>query len=591
MKLNQLSLIFIGSLLLALGVNAWMLFDIQQQQHKMDLAHQQHIQSINLTARIENDIHQLSQFVRAYLSTGESIYLRYYYDLLDIRKGIKPEPEQYTELYWHEVIAEQRSHNFERDKGEKQSLIQKLIDLSFTLEEAKRFEKILAISDQMAQREQQAFTVKQELQHTKQGVWDSNTDQMAVAMNAINNPNYLQLNNELLYQVGMLTAITNERTQQQADKAKQQVYQAIHYAILTVLASIVLLFAMGYFISKRIVFPLNKIIEASNKLEQNQYDTRAHIGKSISELRHLARNFNEMAANIETDVWHRSQIEQELIGEKVKVEETHQQIQDSINYASLIQKALIPSEEAMNAFFKEQTHIWLPKDVVGGDIYLFTPLRNEEESLLMIIDCTGHGVPGAFLTMLIKAIHQQIITTLKHRQGEISPAKLLTEFNITLKHLLKQDKEQPQPQGRLAIQHHHDVGFDGAIIYCDKQRNLVRFAGAHTPLFYINGPELNVIKGDRQSIGYRNSKVDAVFTDHDVIATPYTIFYLTTDGYLDQNGGVKNLPFGKKRFHEVILQHYDIALNHQRDMFLTALHKHQLEEPQTDDITLLAFRL
>jgi serine phosphatase RsbU (regulator of sigma subunit) len=337
------------------------------------------------------------------------------------------------------------------------------------------------------------------------------------------------------------------------------------------------------------LLPLKKLLQASNNLQHNHYDTRVYIGKAVQEVDQIARNVNEMAASIETDMMHRSIMEQDILEEKRRTEEVHQQLQDSIRSAAQIQHTLPASDEILNTFFHEQFHIWKPKDVVGGDIYLFSTLRHEGEGILMMIDCTGHGVPGAFLTMLAQAVYQQLITNLMNRQGEISPAKLLSEFNTMLKKLLKQETNHNKPL--TDKNNYHDVGLDAGIVYCDKQRNLVRFAGAHTPLFYLNGTELNVIKGDRHSLGYRSSRADLTFSDHDVIATPFTTFYLTTDGYLDQNGGEKDLPFGKKRFEKIIAEQHQRSLIQQKNNFLKALQDHQKDNHQTDDITLLAFRL
>lgn len=591
MKLVHLSLAFITALLLALGVNAWMLFGIEDQQKQVEQVMSNRKDSVALTSRIENDTHQLSQFVRAYTSTGNTNYLLYYYDLIAIRKGTKPEPEDYDSQYWYEVTTGVREHLFERPPSKSKSLFQQLANLSFSPQETEYLGKILDISEQMARTEQIAFAATQGLYDPKtQTFVDEGEPQISFAIGLVNNPDYLRLNSELLYQVKNLTKETDQRTKVQVQTAQAQVVTATRYAILTVIISATLLFGMGYVVFKRILSPLAKLLEASNKLQYNQYDTRASIGKAVKEIDQIARNFNEMAANIEADITHRTLIEHELMREKSKAEEARQQLQDSINSAALIQQTLTPKDEALNAFFTEQMHIWQPKDVVGGDIYLFTTLRHEEESLLMVIDCTGHGVPGAFLTMLIKAIHQQLVTNLKHRQGEVSPAKLLAEFNVTLKRLLKQEEEQ-QKTLRAQKSNYHDVGFDGAIVYCDKQRNLVRFAGAHTSLYYLNGSDLNIVKGDRQSIGYRQSRVDFEFNEYDLIATPYSVFYLTTDGFIDQNGGSKGLPFGKKRFEKIMLDYGDQALVRQRTIFLKEHQAYQQGENQTDDITLLAFRL
>jgi serine phosphatase RsbU (regulator of sigma subunit) len=591
MKLSTLSHAFISSALLAFALNAWMLWSIQEQQKQVDYANQHRIDSLALTKRIENDIDHLSQFVRAYTSTGVTAYLMYYYDLRDIRKGLQPEPEGYNDQYWHEVMTGTRQHLFERKHGKKQSLSQRLTALAFTREETEILEKMLAISEDMAKTEQIAFAATQGLYDPKTQVFiDDGEPQIAFAISLVNSIDYLQRHNALMSEVEHLAYTTHTRTQTRVKQAQEKVHEAIAYAISMAVISTLLLFSMGYVIFRRILYPLKQLIIASEKLEQNQYETRANLGKSVTELKHLARKFNEMAASIEADMMLRNLTQEELTEEKQKVEKAHQHIQDSINYAALIQKALIPNESELNTFFREQINIWKPKDTVGGDIYLFTTLRHPDECLLMIMDCTGHGVPGAFLTMLVKAIHQQLVSDIQYRKHtEVSPAKLLSEFNVTLKKLLKQEEKAVLSEGKRDA--NYDVGFDGAIIYCDKQRNLIRFASAQTSVFYLNGDDLNVVKGDRQSIGYYSSKADFEFTNHDIIATPYTTFYVTTDGYIDQNGGEKGFPFGRKRFQRFIMANKDRSLNQQKIQFLAELNQHQQGHIQNDDITLLAFRL
>lgn len=589
MKLVHLSIAFITAVLLALSINAWMLVGIQTQQAEVERVMHTRKASVDLTTKIESDVHQLSQLVRAYTSTGDSKYLRYYYDLIAIRKGVQPEPEDYTNQYWYQVMSGEREHQFDRPANNSKPILQQLFKYDFSAQEIRYLEQILNISDQMAQTEKIAFAATQGLYDpTTEHFIDDGEPQLTFAIGLVNSPAYLQLNNQLLQQVKQLINETDLRTKHLVVSAQKAVRQATEYAMITVVISVLLLLAMGYVVFLRILSPLKKLLQASNDLQHNQYDTRAHIGKSVQEITQIARNVNEMAASIEADIMHRTNMEQDIREEKRKTEEVHQQLQESIRSAAQIQHTLPASDEVLNQFFHEQFHIWKPKDVVGGDIYLFSTLRHEGEGILMIIDCTGHGVPGAFLTMLAQAIYQQIIANLIHRQGEISPAKLLAEFNIMLKKLLKQDGDRKSPADK---QSYHDVGLDAGIVYCDKQRNLVRFAGAHTPLFYLNGTDLNVIKGERHSLGYRSSRANLKFNDYDVIATPFTTFYLTTDGYLDQNGGEKGLPFGKKRFEKTVSEQGQQSLVQQKNNFLKGLQDYQKDNHQTDDITLLAFRL
>jgi len=277
-----------------------------------------------------------------------------------------------------------------------------------------------------------------------------------------------------------------------------------------------------------------------------------------------------------TDISYQKKIEAEI-------REVHKHTRDSIEYASLIQHSLIPQNDIFKKYFQEYLTIWHPKDVVGGDIYLFEELRNDDECMLMVIDCTGHGVPGAFVTMLVKAIERQIIAIIKHNPDEIvSPAKYLGIFNRSMKHLLRQDNEHSLS----------NAGFDGGILYYNKKDNIIKYSGAETPLFYTDkNNDLQVIKGSRHSVGYKKCNPDFEFKEHCIETTEGMQFYLTTDGYLDQNGGEKGFPFGKKRFSNIINEYKDECFADQQEVFLEELHLYQGEEDRNDDVTLIALKI
>ena len=265
-----------------------------------------------------------------------------------------------------------------------------------------------------------------------------------------------------------------------------------------------------------------------------------------------------------------------------EIETIHRHTKESIEYASLIQSALIPDNQLMSNYFSDYLTIWQPKDVVGGDIYLFEELRDQNECLLMVIDCTGHGVPGAFVTMLVKAIERQIISKIENdRSIDVSPAWILSYFNRTMKKLLQQESQDSIS----------NAGFDGGIIYYNKKEQILKFAGAETPLFYVEDAELKTIKGSRHSIGYKKSKIEYEFKEHVINVKEGMKFYLTTDGYLDQNGGNKGFPFGKKRFLEVIEEYSKEPFIDQKEILLNALTHYQGNEGRNDDITLVAFEI
>jgi len=276
----------------------------------------------------------------------------------------------------------------------------------------------------------------------------------------------------------------------------------------------------------------------------------------------------------------------ELKKTKTQIEEIHKHTRDSIEYAALIQEALIPEANSIEPFFKDSFVTWLPKDTVGGDIWLFNELRHKDECLLFFIDCTGHGVPGAFVTMIVKSIEREIVSKLKKRPDlDISPAIIMSYFNTTMKKLLRQEDETSVS----------NAGFDGGIIYYNRRTQILKFAGAETPLFYIDVKgELHTIKGNRYSVGYKKCAIDYKYKETILNVEEGMKFYCTTDGYLDQNGGEKGFPFGKKRFGEIIKNNYQLPMSQQQEIFQKTIEEYAAvldDNERNDDMTVIGFEI
>jgi serine phosphatase RsbU (regulator of sigma subunit) len=263
------------------------------------------------------------------------------------------------------------------------------------------------------------------------------------------------------------------------------------------------------------------------------------------------------------------------------LQELHQQVKSSINYASYIQDSLLPNHEVFDeAFNNNYFVIWTPRDTVGGDIYFMEKI-SDDEFLLMVIDCTGHGVPGAFVTMITKTITTEILANINSSKENVSPSQILSYFNIRMKKLLKQDTQDTKS----------NVGFDGGIVYINKKDKFMKFSGAETPLFIIQEEKLKTIKGDRHSIGYKKSKVDYEFKEHRIDILDNTKIYITTDGYLDQTGGEKNFCFGKKKFTSLITENTNKEFDIQSQLLMNTLISYQGNNDRKDDITVVGFKI
>ncbi|WP_051296556.1 SpoIIE family protein phosphatase [Anaeroarcus burkinensis] len=251
----------------------------------------------------------------------------------------------------------------------------------------------------------------------------------------------------------------------------------------------------------------------------------------------------------------------------------NERIMDSISYAKRLQEAILPASSELDATFKEHFVIWKPRDIVGGDFY-WSRRVNSHKSLIALCDCTGHGVPGAFMTMAVNTLLNHIVAQGVHNPSEVL-AKLNREFKATL---------HRQQQTDIT-----DDGLDIGICLIEGRR--ITFAGAKIVLYRLRDGQICAVKGDRKSIGYRRAKEDLQFTTHELMAQEEDRFYLATDGYTDQNGEENEYPFGRKRLITSLEACATMPMEGQKQWLTQCLKEYQGRESQRDDITLLGFSL
>ncbi|MDF1875501.1 SpoIIE family protein phosphatase [Sulfurimonas sp. SAG-AH-194-I05] len=351
------------------------------------------------------------------------------------------------------------------------------------------------------------------------------------------------------------------------NQLKQKVIDQLVMMTFIGFISLFIIVLLAFKLHKIFTKPIFNLIEIMDKVSKNnEYDVVVHC-KNNDEFKHLYSGFKDMLQKIDI--------------QNKKIDAIHQQTRDSIEYSAGIQTALLPIKENIYTFFDDSFTLWEPKDTVGGDIYLFETLRHKDEALLMVIDCTGHGVPGAFVTMIVKAIEKEIVAKLIKSDYEINPAVIMQYFNKNMKKLLRQDDKDSKL----------NAGFDGGIIYINKREKILRFAGSQTPLFVVQDNTLKVIKGDKQSVGYKKSDVAYKYTQHEIDLCKATSIYLTSDGYLDQTGGEKGFLFGKKRFGKLVESLYTLPFSEQLEKFKETFCTYKRTQETKDDTTLVGFYL
>lgn len=295
-------------------------------------------------------------------------------------------------------------------------------------------------------------------------------------------------------------------------------------------------------------------------IERSYYDYEddKKLYESVAEI--TSREFQELNLNLEHKV--------------AELERINTNIRESIEYASLMQQAILPNENTLEHFFGDHFICWQPRDIVGGDIYFVSPF-DEDKLLIMVIDGAGHGVSGAFLTMLVKAIEGQIMGKIKEQSLEPSPAAILSYFNRSIKQMLQQVEGSQS-----------NSGFDGGILYYDKSKQICRYAGAKTPLYIMDDQGLQVIRSDRKSVGYVRNSMEQRYTDHEIPVTPGCTLYITTDGLVDQEGADQRL-YGAEQFKSFIREYHTRPCVEQYGLLKKSFYDFKGEAQQSDDVTVL----
>lgn len=257
-----------------------------------------------------------------------------------------------------------------------------------------------------------------------------------------------------------------------------------------------------------------------------------------------------------------------------ELEKANRFINDGIRYASRIQTALLPDQGALVGLVDELAVGWQPLDIVGGDYYWAGAFGNK--GVIAVMDCTGHGVPGAFMTAVVASSFSRIL----HHHGHDDPAEMLTQLNRLVKTALRQDRDSAVSND----------GLDAGICVLDRDRGTITFAGANLPLLVAEDGAFHLLRGDRMSLGYLDSPEDYRFTAREMPFRKGSAFYLFTDGVTDQVGSEVRQLFGRKRLQQVLTDVADRPLNEQMDVLFQRLAQWRGDERRRDDMTFLAFR-
>jgi serine phosphatase RsbU (regulator of sigma subunit) len=265
------------------------------------------------------------------------------------------------------------------------------------------------------------------------------------------------------------------------------------------------------------------------------------------------------------------------IGEKnTALLEANKQMSDSIQYARRIQDAILPAAETIAEGLPDSFVLYLPRNVVSGDFYFYRKLSNGD-ILLACCDCTGHGVPGAFMSMIGSEQLGKIVSD----KGVVNPAAILNDLHQGMRRALQQDQNGTQD------------GMDLAIVCIGLKTGKLQYAGANRPLWMLRKGDADMleIKANKQAVGGSVNTGFRPFTNHEMDIAPGDRLYLFSDGYADQFGGERGRKFMTRQFQTVLLSLAELPMAKQRVALQTEFESWKGSIEQVDDVLVIGIRI
>ncbi len=273
-------------------------------------------------------------------------------------------------------------------------------------------------------------------------------------------------------------------------------------------------------------------------------------------------------------------VNKEVIKQKSIIETKNQDITDSIKYAKNIQEAMLPPLSNLDEEFKEIFIFYQPKDIVSGDFYWFHKRNNKR--LIAAVDCTGHGVPGAFMSIVGNTLLNEIIAD----KNILEPSKILNELHSGVKEALKQNHSENERRD----------GMDIALCSLNEENNLLEFAGANRPLWIFRKNKsveeaFEIIKPNKFAIGGMEMENKRIFTNHSIPVEKGDIVYMFTDGFADQFGGHKGKKFMVGNLQKKVMNIYQLPIEQQKQELQQTFLDWKGDLEQVDDILVIAFKI
>jgi len=377
--------------------------------------------------------------------------------------------------------------------------------------------------------------------------------------------------------------------------------------------------AIAFLVAHRFTLPIVMLSKIAKRIGEGDWDATYQV-KTHDEIRILGVQLQRMAQRLklkleelsklntqlnESNLYLEDRVRQineqkhqiELKNDQIALQHTqlaqalseiqykNKQITESLEYARRIQESMLPSDKLLQEFFQDYFIYFRPLTAVSGDFYWFEKIEQTDKTyfVIAVADCTGHGVPGAILSML----GSNLLTQITQHNQLIDPAAILLKLNAEIKYALNQERNYNNNQD----------GMEVALLVFDVNQRQVHFAGGGRPLYFVHDAQLFTIEGDKITIGgvsweqrYLGAKKPIHIETHTLSYTPGDTFYLFTDGYKDQFGGEKGRKMGTDRFKKHVLANSSLMLTQQYTEFDRFFKQWRGQEDQIDDVLVLGLR-
>ncbi|MDA3823529.1 MAG: SpoIIE family protein phosphatase [Bacteroidales bacterium] len=404
---------------------------------------------------------------------------------------------------------------------------------------------------------------------------------------------FMDRQNTSLYKESVIRIISD--TSEEIAVLRRELLKFVLVFAITVIIVVILLWKK----TKVITDPIKKLVSNVNRITAGHFSERAEV-LGNNEIASLSEQFNDMIAQLES---YYNELEEkvrvrtaEVVAQKEEIEaqrdtleeqrnlleETNQnlnkaytEIEDSIHYSSRIQNAILPPDDYLKKVIPNAFFFYKPRDIVSGDFYWVA--SKNKKVIVSAVDCTGHGVPGAFMSI----VGNNQLNYALNIENATQPSEIMRILDKGVADTLNQTLSDSSVQD----------GMDMAMVTIDAEAKLIQFSGAYNPMILIRNGELTKYKGDRLAIGGYISDDEKKFTNHEFEYMDGDMVYIFSDGYPDQFGGPKGGKYMTRRFTEFIHSISDKTVNEQYELLDKELLAWRGEESQVDDILVIGIRL